>query len=323
MIHLPAIVCACLLPSAAESIPLHGQTVVRFASREEGRAVLGRNDEFIAALSRFDRQARMGSARDVRTEELREFLASQAAVWQPQEQRRVRSALGSIRTRLDALKLTLDLPRTILLVKSTGAEEGQAAYCRQLAIVLPAAKLQMGEQSLERLLVHELFHILSRHNPPLRARMYAVIGFRPGPAVPLPATLRDRKITNPDAPSLEWYLTVEYQGRPQDVVPLLLASAEAYDPAVGGSLFRYLTFHLLAVRQVESRWQVELENGKPLLLNPADVPAFGRQVGRNTAYIIHPEEVLADNFVHLVFQSEQLPDPQIVHQLRRLLTAES
>ena len=37
-----------------------------------------------------------------------------------------------------------------------------------------------------------------------------------------------------------------------------------------------------------------LATGEPVLLDPANVPDFHEQIGRNTKYIIHPEEVLAD-----------------------------
>ena len=35
--------------------------------------------------------------------------------------------------------------------------------------------------------------------------------------------------------------------------------------------------------------------------------------------IIHPEEVLADNFKHLVTGKKDLPDPEIVDRMRALL----
>jgi len=43
--------------------------------------------------------------------------------------------------------------------------------------VLPASLLVQMRPVLEKLLTHELFHILSRHNPALREKLYAVVGF--------------------------------------------------------------------------------------------------------------------------------------------------
>jgi hypothetical protein len=50
------------------------------------------------------------------------------------------------------------------------------------------------------MLAHEVFHLLSRSNPALRDRLYAAIGFEPCGEVRHPATLAERRITNPDAP---------------------------------------------------------------------------------------------------------------------------
>jgi hypothetical protein len=49
------------------------------------------------------------------------------------------------------------------------------------------------------------------------------------------------------------------------------------------------------------------------------VPDFQEKIGRNTTYIIHPEEILADNFVHLVRQREKLATPRIVEELQKVL----
>ena len=47
-----------------------------------------------------------------------------------------------------------------------------------------------------------------------------------------------------------------------------------------------------------------------LLLKPDDVPDYFAKIGRNTGYIIHPEEVLAENFVLLVRGKSDVPTPR-------------
>jgi len=42
-------------------------------------------------------------------------------------------------------------------------------------------------------------------------------------------------------------------------------------------------------------------------------------VGRNTGYIIHPDEILADNFVLLVNQSKNVRSPEILEKMRAVL----
>jgi len=82
-------------------------------------------------------------------------------------------------------------------------------------------------------------------------------------------------------------------------------------------LFKYLQFQLLVVdADGQERWKPHLNDGQPELLNPREVPDFMRQIGRNTSYIIHPDEILADNFVHMVMQTPNRPDPQLIEKIR-------
>ena len=58
-----------------------------------------------------------------------------------------------------------------------------------------------------------------------------------------------------------------------------------------------------------------------MLLDPDDVPGYHEQIGRNTRYIIHPEEILADNFVFLLDGRIDLPTPRVVEQMGKVLQA--
>jgi hypothetical protein len=44
------------------------------------------------------------------------------------------------------------------------------------------------------------------------------------------------------------------------------------------------------------------------------------QIGRNTEYVIHPEEVLADNFALLVLKKANVPSPEILQKMREVLS---
>jgi hypothetical protein len=130
----------------------------------------------------------------------------------------------------------------------------------------------------------------------------------------LPATLAARKITNPDAPAIDCVLSIQEEGITRQVSPVLLARKDQYESLERVSLFAEMQFRLLVVEKVEDH-TVVANPRDPRLLDPAQCPDFHRQIGRNTGYIIHPEETLADNFVHLVFGTADLPDPWIVERL--------
>lgn len=305
------------LPARAYELKLYGETVVRLAGVEETTAALGKRDRFIRSLSPFDRQARLKTDRAVSEAEFLEYVAAQVVSWRDADIAAITNAIGSIRAKLAPLYLRL--PPVVLLVPTTGKEEGNAAYCRGNAIVLPRGRLEQKER-LENLLVHELFHILSRNDPELRKRLYAIIGFRPCPEIALPVSLRHRKITNPDAPLIDNTIELDLQGKKRNAVPVLYASVEKYDPQKGGNFFRYLQFRLMVVEQMGDAWKPSQKDGMPVLLVPKDVASYRQQIGNNTNYIIHPDEILADNFVHLVNQTPKLPTPRIVEEMRKALS---
>lgn len=306
---------------AADELPLHGESVIRFAAPEQAATALSRKDAFLTAMSRFDLQSRLKTDSQVTAEDYGKFAAQQALPWQAADIERLTLAVRSLAERLRPL--TLPLPKQVLLVKTTGLDEGDAAYCRANAVVLPKSKIeQLTPDRLERLLAHELFHVLSNQNPKLRRELYGIIGFRVIEPLKLPPELQNRKITNPDAPVLDCYLELEANGRKLLAAPLLIASVERYDVQRGGTFFKYLQFRLMEIELVEQQGRPVLNDGQPVLLVPQEIPSFQSQIGGNTNYIIHPDEILADNFVHLVFGTRGLATPRIVDEMRRILSAQ-
>ena len=63
----------------------------------------------------------------------------------------------------------------------------------------------------------------------------------------------------------------------------------------------------------------KLKDHKPQLLSIKDVGQFFEQIGRNTGYIIHPEEILAENFALLLSGSSELETPELIQKIKRLL----
>jgi len=292
-----------------------------FASEAMGRELLGTRDEFLAALSPFDRAARAKSGEPVSEEQFVQFVQRNLRAWDADEQERIGAAIKSIAALL--ARWPLSFPKQVILVKTTGHEEGQAAYTRQNAIILPEEKLGDRPAALEDLLLHELFHVLSRHDPRLRAALYRTIGFSRIHDVVYPLELRGRKITNPDGVQFGWAISVTNRNTAVSVVPVLYSKEDRYDPSRGGEFFDYLQFKLMVVERADGRWQPALAGGKPQLLDPGAASGFLDQLGRNTDYIIHPDEVLAVNFVFLVRGKKNLPAPVIVAEMDKVLRARS
>src|SRR6476620_10263945 len=171
----------------AEAIPLTADCEVRFASPEEGREILTADDAFSASLSRFDLQCRLKTDKEVTLADWKQFVAQQVKAWEPAEVEAVKASLGRLKEKLAPFRLPL--PPTIRLIRTTGEEEANAAYTRSAAIALPPKVLKYDSMQLDRLLAHELFHILSRHDGAVREKLYQIIGFEVCEPIGLPPTL--------------------------------------------------------------------------------------------------------------------------------------
>ncbi len=301
------------------SIALTKTTEVRFATPEEGRAILTDDDPFTSSLSRFDLQCRLKTDKDVTLAQWKQFVAEHVRPWEPAEIDAITQSLERLRNRLTDFRLPL--PPLIRLVHTTGDEEANAAYTRGTSIVLPTKVTKYDAMQLDRLLAHELFHLLSRQDGAIRAKLYKIIGFELCDPIELPPSLAPRRITNPDAPLIDCTISLTSKdGKMATCAPVLYSQTKQFDPTRSASLFQSFVFRLLVVERRANRWQPLLVRGEPVVINPREEPTFFDKVGQNTNYIIHPDEILADNFVRLVMKDENVPTPRIIDEMRRVLT---
>ena len=296
---------------ANAGVNLREGCAVRFASVREGAEILGRKDDFIQRLSAFDRAARMKTDRLVSEDEFLKFVEGNVSTWNESEKAKIEAAIAGIRPALDALPLSLS--KIVNLVKTTGAEEGRAFYTRDTAIVMPDKETDEADAGLlKKTIAHELFHILTRGNPALREKLYQSIGFTKCDEVEFPPELKSRKITNPDAPRNDHAIQVRIGGNEVRAVPILFSNAAKYDVNRGGDFFNYLQLSFLQLSGTSA-------GAQPILAAPEEVSGFFEQVGRNTNYVIHPEEILADNFALLILDERNVPSPEVLEKMRLIL----
>jgi hypothetical protein len=308
-----------LATSLRAQLTLGEGVTISFASVAEGKRLLTRRDDFVERMSPFDRAARLKTDKDVSERQYLEFVGQNVLEWNDAEKQKVNSAFLGIQKTLEAM--ALPFPEKVLIIKTTGREEGGAAYTRANAIVLPQVDLKAPAAGIQNKICHELFHIMSRANPDLREKLYAAIGFAKCNEVAFPPELKSRKITNPDAPRNDYCIRVKVGVKEQWAIPILFSSAEKYDVDRGGEFFKYLQFQLLLVERPNNGPTVRpmVDGQKPNLVGMQHVSGFFEQVGKNTRYIIHPEEVLADNFALLVVGRRNLPSPEVIEKIQAIL----
>ncbi|PKN29326.1 MAG: hypothetical protein CVU64_08790 [Deltaproteobacteria bacterium HGW-Deltaproteobacteria-21] len=319
---LTALVCILIIKwegvaDASSGVQIGQNTEVVFGTLEEGKRILGVKDEYVERMSPFDRSARMKINREVSTQDFIEFVSTKVRSWESGEKELIESALLGIRGGL--VRAGFPDLGIIFLIKTTGEEEGNRAYTRGNAVVLPQSMIRDRKIDLKRLLAHELFHILSRNLPMMRSTLYEAIGFRYCGDLDFPPSLS--RITNPDAPRNDHVILVSVNGEPALVMPILFSRTTVCDVQSNRDLSDYLQFGLLRVTKGETADSVRPMVGKdgPVLLGAGQVELLFDQVGRNTDYIIHPEEILADNFALLVLGEEHVPRPEILSMVKNSL----
>ena len=105
-------------------------------------------------------------------------------------------------------------------------------------------------------------------------------------------------------------IQLHFAGKEVSAIPILLSTSDKYDRTRGGEFFNYLQLKFLLAKTGA---------GKPEVIDPAYVSDLFEQVGRNTEYIIHPEEILADNFALLMIGTTNVKSPEILNKIRTLV----
>lgn len=334
---------------AAPALPtVDGSTPVRFLSAKEGGEFLGQEDAYLARLNNFNRQLRLGTDQTITPGEYAAFAADQTLDWTPKEKVRLTRLLAKYAPKLEAYDL--DWPEQVQFIKTTGKEDFDAAYTRGNAIILPQRVLTGDEAMLTHFILHELFHIYSRHaSEDRRNQLYAVVGHQPTAWLPplpypfyaiaqpkdwprlfkprdisLPHPLVDETIVNPDAFTYRHVIPVSIGMTQLYGLPVLFSRES--DPVAGAEmgLQNIMGFRLLLVRPNSlGRWRMDPTQRRNGFVSPHEVDGFWQSVGRNTDYIIHPEEILADNFVLLIAGAKDVKSPKILEKLDAALRADT
>jgi hypothetical protein len=221
-----------------------------------------------------------------------------------------------------ALKeMALPWPEKILLIKTTGKEEGDVPYTRANAIVIPKSSISsVRTEETKKIARHELCHVLTRQNPDLRDQLYQAIGFEKCGELDFPARLAARKITNPDAPLNNHCIKLEVGGKKVWAMPILYSGVD-YDSQRGGDFFKYMRcqFMVVAPGDAPAPERIVYDREKPQLIDMHNISGLFEQVGRNTGYVIHPDEVVADNFALLIEGRRDVPSPEILDRMKAVL----
>ena len=303
--------------ASCQELQLSTTSKLRLATVQEGRAVVSKRDTFVQQMGDLERSIRLRVAHPVTVEMFLEQSAQRVQEWSAEDRGRLEQVFLRVQPLLQ--KWQLPWPREILLVRTDDGLEFGLPHCRGPAVLLSRRFVHSSTSHLSKVLVHELFHVLSSTHPDWRQQMYPLIGFTPCRPVDYPESISARRLTNPDAPWANAVMKLPLDGRLQSFVPLLYSRIGMEQAGNVRNLDQVMEFRMMAVEPTADGWQPALHQGQPRLLRPAELPNFYDKIGRNTTYIIHPEEILAENFVLLMMANEQVATPQILADFRAFL----
>ncbi len=259
----------------------------------------------------------LGETRADRLPQYRAYLATDVTDFAEAEARQIekvtRQALADIARYLSPRAL----PDELILVKTKGNHYGAGVwYTREECIVIPADALARGEEEeLYTVMLHEIFHVWSRYHQPQRDSLYAMIGFESwgDKALDLPEPLARQLLLNPDGLDASYYITLQDDnGMPLPAMPFIYTRSKNFSPGKP-DFFSYLSFDLFPAIDAGERVVVRANEDGTSPIDLRQHPEFFQQITQNTQYIIHPDEIMADNFMFLVMTEK---NPEMLEQFQ-------
>jgi hypothetical protein len=309
-------VCAAPVPAQRSSEP--AAPGFAFATVAEGQAILGARDDYVRATAPLERSAKLRTAEPVDEDRFIRHMQNAPMEWTEEQRKNLAPLIEALSRLLQGVKWKM--PARILLVQSNESLEDDLPHTRDNAILVPASAYQRGPGFMAYVLSHEAFHVVTRHNTELREALYAAIGFRRCKNVVIPPEIAKLRITNPDTVENRHTISVRYRGQPVEALPYIRFPSENIDTRDGFKNALQVAWLLVDRKEAECR----ARGGADGSVQPQDLEGLYEQVGRNTNYLFHPEEILADNFVHLFVASvrgstQNAPSPDILENIRKIL----
>lgn len=286
--------CAALAEPAPAPDGWTTEITAHFATVEEGRQLMRDRTFFHNQINEYALEfflQRKGGT----LEEYIEYSEDQVQAFTPEEEERINEALSWLHDLLEDHHLRVPDIGPVTFVKTTCMEAlGTAGYTTGGTVFLHGIALSpdiYSDQAFRTLLVHELSHCFSRKSPEYRRGLYSLVGFTVADhEFDLPDEIRNRFIANPDVERHDSYATFTIGGEKKDCFLAFMSDAVFENP---GDTFIMGMYSAV----------VPLDGSG--VCRTDDVEDFWETVGRNTAYVEDPEELMATNVAYALVSLEQ------------------
>ena len=304
---------ACEMPGAQND----GVIKYRYASKSEGTQLMLSNTAYYESFSQNDLDYRM-QKKNAGMEEYLSFAKEQVLDFSAKEMKLIDRLIKDMEKKLSKNGYVLPAIDEIVFVKTTTLEECEAGGYTHGSDIFISEELFDGAINgedretkedytfyLRMVLWHELFHCLTRNNPDFRAKMYNLIHFTIADEdFRLPPSVFEYHITNPDVEHHNSYATFSINGK--DIDCFVDFVTEKHFEKEGDNFFDSGVTALVPT------------DGTDIFYTPDQADNFDEVFGKNTEYVIDPEECMADNFAYAMLfgpdgpEGDGYPNPEII-----------
>lgn len=236
--------------------------------------------------------------RDEALKAYKSFIKTQVSDWNMEEKLALSALFGQVKKMCDTLSPRI-FPGSIKLIKvKTGHYGNDVYYTRGRNILIPENIFPLKEPEYQLpVMIHEVFHILSRYSPELRKDLYGMIGFsKSEKPIKLNSSLEKLLLTNPDGVSYQYTIDLDNEGKTVKAIPLITSKFDQFK-SDQPKFFDYLNFDLYSLDDRGDHYVAKSTTKGQTLMPLTSTPTFFTKIKDNTQYIIHPDEIMADNFM--------------------------
>lgn len=237
------------------------------------------------------------SEQDMRTKYI-DFMKLQVSDWTDEDRISMYEIFQDVKEMCDAVSPRI-FPSNIRLIKGKTKAYGNDAYfTREKVVFIPENIFPIKDKKrVTEVMLHEVFHIISRYNEELRVDLYKLINFtKMDKPVIVNDLLKVMRLCNPDGMSVQYATEIHDEKGSVWVVPFVTSKHGKFRPEKPG-YFDYMDFELFKIVDYGTHYMMLCDVKGRTITPLEELPGYFDNIKDNTQYIIHPDEILADNFL--------------------------
>jgi len=270
----------------------------------KNKIILDSKDQFFEKIGQLDMELQMNrkcSDRNSCIKSYKEHIQNSVLEFSAADKKALTETMDSAMQMVNRYFPNLFLPQ-IELIKINANHYGNSVYyTRENAIIIPENELKGASiSSLLPVMLHEISHIITRYNSDKKEKLYGLIGFKKlNKEIRYSENINQRLLSNPDGLDNSYYIELSSEQNSVYASPILVSTQKEASDKIKGFM-NYIKFDLYELEELQDYFLAKSKDNGFSNLRAEYMPSFFEQIKENTQYIIHPDEIIADNFMMLL-----------------------